>query len=133
MHSFSRMHVRDSCILVVNHVHICHMLSCMIWKINFILFYSLPYNQGWALHIFFHRGLLWSMFAESHTYRCLWTILSPPPSGGYRNFKTVRRGPSVVELLGSKVCLYAPFIHTLCFVVRVENKVHIVNFDNGHT
>ena len=53
MHSFSGMHVRDSCILVVNHVHICHMLSCMIWKINSILFYSLPYNQGWVLHIFF--------------------------------------------------------------------------------
>ena len=26
-----------------------------------------------------------------------------------------------------EVCFDAPFTHTLCFVVRVENKVHIVN------
>ena len=44
-------------------------------------------------------------------------------SGGSRNFKTVSRGPCAVEFLGSGVCFDAPFTHTLCFVVRVENKV----------
>ena len=43
-----------------------------------------------------------------------------------RNFKTRGRGPGAVEFLGSEVCFDA-FIHTLCFVVREENKVHIVN------
>ena len=47
-------------------------------------------------------------------------------SGGSRNFKTGGRGPGV-EFLGSEVCFDAPFIHTLYFVVRVENRIHIVN------
>ena len=38
-----------------------------------------------------------------------------------RNFKTRGRGPGSVEFLGSEVCFDA-FIHTLCFVVREENK-----------
>ena len=32
-----------------------------------------------------------------------------------------------VEFLGSEVCFDAPFIHTLCLVVRAENRIHIVN------
>ena len=36
-------------------------------------------------------------------------------------------GPGAVEFLESEVCFDAPFTHTLCFVVRVENKVHIIN------
>ena len=31
------------------------------------------------------------------------------------------------RILGSEVCFDAPLTHNLCFVVRVENKVHIVN------
>ena len=48
-------------------------------------------------------------------------------SGGSRNFKTAGRGPGAVETLGSEVCIDAPFTYTLCFVVRVDNKVLIVN------
>ena len=48
-------------------------------------------------------------------------------SGGSRNFKSGGRGPVAVEFLGLWFFFYAPFTHTLCFVVRVENKVHIVN------
>ena len=48
-------------------------------------------------------------------------------SGGSRNFKTERRGPGAVEFLGSEVCFDALFTRSLCFIVRVENKVHIVS------
>ena len=40
--------------------------------------------------------------------------------GGKRRY---RRG----WFLGSEICFDAPFTHTLCFVVKVENKVHIIN------
>ena len=47
-------------------------------------------------------------------------------SGGSRNFKR-GGGPGAVEFLGFEVCFDAPFTHTLCFVVKVKNQVHIVN------
>ena len=48
-------------------------------------------------------------------------------SGGSRNFKTGGRGPDAVEFLGSGVCFDVPFTHTLCLLVTMENKVHIVS------
>ena len=35
--------------------------------------------------------------------------------------------PARYNFLGSQVCFDASFTHDLCFVVTVENKVHIVN------
>ena len=61
-------------------------------------------------------------FADNHA-----DINSTSPSGGSRNFKTGGRGLGAVEFLGSEFCLMPPFTHILCFIVRVENKVHIVN------
>ena len=37
-----------------------------------------------------------------------------------------RRGPGAVEYLESQVCFDVPFTQTLCFLVTVENKAHIV-------
>ena len=50
-------------------------------------------------------------------------------SGEYRNIKTGGRSPGAVELLGSGVCFDSPFTRNLCFVVRVEKKVNIVNIE----
>ena len=49
-------------------------------------------------------------------------------SGGSRNFKTGGSGPGAIEFLGSEVYFDAPFTHTLCFLVRVENREHIVKY-----
>ena len=50
-------------------------------------------------------------------------------SGGSRNLKTGGRGPGAVEFFGSEVCFDAPFTQTLCVVLSVENKEHIVNIE----
>ena len=41
--------------------------------------------------------------------------------------KTWGRGSCAVEFLGSGIYVDDTFPHKLCFVVRVENKVNIVN------
>ena len=47
--------------------------------------------------------------------------------GGSRNFKTGGRGPGAVESYGSGDCFDAPSHITYWFLVRIVNKIHIVN------
>ena len=48
-------------------------------------------------------------------------------SGGPRNFKTWGLGPGAIQFFGSEVCFDAPFIHNICFVVRLKKRMNIVN------
>ena len=96
----------------------------------------------------------WSMSRYEHFWPLLWKLLNQFPcfdietpnmsdqtvkefevqrgnvlviiSGRSRNFKTGGRGPSAEEFLGSENC-WCSFTHTQCILVRVENKVNIVN------
>ena len=45
-----------------------------------------------------------------------------------QEFQNRGSGPGTIEFLGSEICFDAPLTHTLCFVVRVENKLHFVKY-----
>ena len=91
------------------------MLKVVCWR-----------RRGWQNYYYMPSfKLMWLALKKTKWLR--FAFCKDIGKGRIQEFQNRGRGPGAVEFLGSEVRFDAPFTNTLCFVVTVENKVHIVN------